>query len=149
MILAVVIALVLGAVLFFIVVRATHLFWVAPARVSLRRFETLSHIEGESFEVLFTPYEPATFVHDPSRENYTLTVNDEGFSLRASFPCTLYSRFHPLYFPWETVRSVECRMLTNLLVKVAGREEGFYLYAGMRTARRFREEFDRYNERVA
>lgn len=146
MILAIVIALVAAAVVFYGVAKVTHLIWVDPARVSLKPYETHSHMEGEAFEVLFTPYEPAVFMHDPARENYTLVINAEGFGLKASFPCSLYSRHHPLFFVWESVASMDRFFLTNVLVKVRQREEGFYLYAGIKAAKRLMEAWKKHSE---
>lgn len=146
MILATVIALVIAAVVFFVVAKVTHSVWVDPARLSLKPYETHSHVEGERYEVLFTPYEPAVFMHDPARENYTLIINAEGFGLKASFPCSLYSRHHPLFFLWDSVTSVERFFLTNVLVKVQQRQEGFYLYAGIKAARRLLEEWTKHSE---
>ncbi len=139
-------ALVVAAVVFFVFAKVTHSVWVDPARISLKPYETHSHMEGESYEVLFTPYEPAVFMHDPARENYTLVINSEGFGLKVSFPCSLYSRHHPLFFAWSSVTSMERFILTNVLIKVEQREEGFYLYAGIKAAKRLFEEWKKHSE---
>ena len=114
---------------------------INPARATLRAFETTRPLEGAVFEVLFTPYEPKIFGPDPARENYCLIINNKGFGLRVSFPASLYSRQKPLFFPWSSVSSVERSFLTNLLVKVKGRENGFFLYAGIVGARKLHDKW--------
>lgn len=146
MVLAIIIALILAVLVIYGVVRITNSMWVDPARVSLKPYETHCHFHGESFEVLFTPYEPAVFMHDPARENHTLVINAEGFGLKPSFPCSLYSRHNPLFFLWDSIKSIDRFFLTNVLIKVQNREEGFYLYAGIKAARRLLEEWKKQSE---
>jgi len=143
MFLASVIVLAAAAILFFIFARTVQRIWGDPARASLKLYETASHFSGEKHEVLFTPYQPTVFMHDPVRENYSLVINRDGFGLRVSFPTSLYSRHRPLFFPWENIDSIERIFLTNLLVRVEGRNEPFYLYAGVKPARRMIEEWER------
>ena len=138
-------ALIFGALLCLFVAFFTQRVYVDPARVTLRAYESSQHVSGESFEVLFTPYEPKVFGHDPARENYSLIVNDEGFGLKVSFPASLYSRHKPLFFPWSSVRSLDRSFLTNIIVRVQGREEGFYIYAGVLGSRRLNEKWREFN----
>ena len=143
MIAAIVLILAVAAVVFLAGAWYLHRVWVSPARASLRQYETTAHFGGETYEVLFTPYRPAIFVHDPVRENYSLVLNKEGFGLKVSFPTSLYSRHRPLFFPWENVESIDRILLTNLLLLVEGRPEPFYLYAGVKPALRMLEEWQR------
>ncbi|NMC64504.1 MAG: hypothetical protein GYA55_15165 [SAR324 cluster bacterium] len=136
-------SLILAAIVFFVITWIMREVWINPARTSLKDFEISNHLKGESYEVLFTPFEPEIFVHDPIRENYTLIINDDGFGLKVSFPASLYSHYPPLFFPWKIVTNLERSFLTNVLIRVKGREEGFYLYAGIKAARRLVDAWDK------
>jgi len=136
-------SLIFAAVVFFLITWIMREVWINPARTSLKGFEVSTHLKGDSYEVLFTPFEPEVFVHDPIRENYTLVISDEGFGLKVSFPASLYSHYLPLFFPWKIVTHLERSFLTNVLIRVEGRDEGFYLYAGIKAARRLVEEWER------
>lgn len=135
-------ALLLGLLCVYGLGKLMHSRWVSPSRESLAQFEHHGKVRGESFEVLFSPFDPAAFLHDPARENYKLTLTGDGFDLRPSFPTSLYSRAHPLFFPWDSVRSMERLFITNLRVKVFSRDEGFFLYAGIKPAHRMMDEWE-------
>ena len=141
MLTALLITITLGAVLCIFVARYTHKVYINPAWITLKQFECTAHKSGDSFEVMFTPCEAKVFGHDYVRENYSMAVNDEGFGLKVSFPASLYSKRPPLFFPWTSIRSLERSFLTNILVKVKGRDEGFMVYAGIKGAQRLQQKW--------